>query len=41
MDILEGLDEVQKGVAHRAARLCRFNERKYEKQATAGFDFQL
>lgn len=41
MDILEELDEVQQGVAHRAARLYRFNERKYKKLAKAGFDFQV
>ena len=41
MDILEELDEVQQDVAHRAARLYRFNERKYRKLAKAGFDFQV
>ena len=41
MDILEELDELQEGVAHRAARLYRFNERKYKKLVKAGFDFQI
>ena len=41
MDILEELDEVQEGVAHRAARLYRFNEGKYRKLAGSGFDFRL
>ena len=41
MDILEELDKVQEGVAHRAARLYRFNERRYKKQVKAGFDFQI
>lgn len=41
MDILEELDEVQEGVAHRAARLYRFNERKYKKLTNAGFNFQI
>jgi 8-oxo-dGTP diphosphatase len=41
MDILEELDEVQQDVAHRAARLYRFNERKYKKLVKAGFHFQI
>ena len=41
MDILDELDEVEKDVAHRAARLYRFNERKYKKLIKAGFDFQI
>tara|TARA_R110002096_G_scaffold436038_2_gene665782 strand:+ start:45027 stop:45716 length:690 start_codon:yes stop_codon:yes gene_type:complete len=41
MDILDELDEVEKDVAHRAARLYRFNERKYKKLVKAGFDFQI
>ena len=41
MEILEELDEVQQDVAHRAARLYRFNERKYKKLVKAGFDFQI
>ncbi len=41
MAILEELDEVEQDVAHRAARLYRFNEREYKKLAKAGFDFQV
>jgi 8-oxo-dGTP diphosphatase len=41
MDILVELDEVQKDVSHRAARLYRFDERKYRKLVKAGFDFQI
>ncbi len=41
MDILDELDEVEKDVAHRAARLYRFNERRYKKLVKAGFDFKL
>jgi 8-oxo-dGTP diphosphatase len=40
MEILVELDEVEKGVAHRAARLYRFAERKYKRLVKAGFDFQ-
>lgn len=41
MDILDELEEVERDVAHRAARLYRFNERKYKKLVKAGFNFQL
>ena len=41
MDILLELDEVQQDVAHRAARLYRFDERRYKKLVKAGFDFQI
>ncbi len=41
MEILIELDEVEKGVAHRAARLYRFDERKYKRLVKAGFDFQI
>jgi len=34
-------DEVQQDVAHRAARLYRFDERKYRRLARAGFNFEL
>ena len=33
-------DEVQQDVAHRAARLYRFDERKYRRLAKAGFNFE-
>lgn len=41
MDLLKGLEEVQKDVAHRAARLYRFNERKYRQLVKKGFNFDL
>lgn len=41
MDLLEETDEVEQDVAHRAARLYRFDERKYKRLAKAGFHFEL
>lgn len=41
MDLLIETDEVEQGVAHRAARLYRFDERKYRRLAKAGFHFEL
>jgi 8-oxo-dGTP diphosphatase len=41
MDLLVETDEVQQDVAHRAARLYRFDERKYRRLAKAGFNFEL
>ena len=41
MDLLVETDEVQQDVAHRAARLYRFDERKYRRLARAGFNFEL
>jgi 8-oxo-dGTP diphosphatase len=41
MDLLVELDEVEQGVAHRAARLYRFDERKYKKLVKQGFNFEL
>lgn len=41
MDLLDETDEVQKDVNHRAARLYRFDERKYRRLRKAGFDFEL
>ena len=41
MDLLTETDEVQKDVAHRAARLYRFDERKCRRLAKAGFHFEL
>jgi 8-oxo-dGTP diphosphatase len=41
MDILIETDDVQQDVAHRAARLYRFDERKYRRLAKAGFNFEL
>ncbi len=41
MDLLIETNEVQQDVAHRAARLYRFDERKYRKLQRAGFNFEL
>ena len=41
MDLLIVTDEVQQDVAHRAARLYRFDERKYRRLVKAGFNFEL
>ena len=41
LDILEELDEVEQDVAHRAARLYRFDEKKYRQQVKDGFNFEL
>jgi len=41
MGILKELDEVQKGVAHRAARLYQFDETAYRKLQKKGLHFEL
>jgi ADP-ribose pyrophosphatase YjhB (NUDIX family) len=41
MDLLVETDELERDVAHRAARLYRFDERKYRRLAEAGFNFEL
>lgn len=41
MGLLEETDEVEQDVAHRAARLYRFDERKYKRLAKAGLHFEL
>jgi 8-oxo-dGTP diphosphatase len=41
MDLLIETDEVEQDVAHRAARLYRFDERKYRRQIKTGFNFEL
>ncbi|MDP6118152.1 MAG: NUDIX domain-containing protein [Planctomycetota bacterium] len=41
MDLLIELDEIEKGVAHRAARLYRFDRRKYRQLERKGFNFEL
>lgn len=41
MDLLIKLDEMQTGVAHRAARLYSFDEAKYTELKQAGFNFEL
>lgn len=40
-EFLEELDEVEQDVAHRAARLYRFDSRKYKQLEKAGFNFEL
>lgn len=41
LDILQELDEMQKGVPHRAARLYKFDERKYQRLVKRGHSFGL
>ena len=41
MDLLIELDEIQEGVAHRAARLYRFDEKKYGRLRKQGFNFEI
>jgi 8-oxo-dGTP diphosphatase len=41
MNLLQELDEVETGVAHRAARLYRFDKRKYQRLSKKGFDFEI
>lgn len=41
MDVLIETDNYQQGVAHRAARLYSFDEKKYERLVQQGFSFEL
>ena len=41
MDVLRELNEMQKGVPHRAARLYEFDEQKYKKLTKRGLSFEL
>ena len=41
MDVLRELGEMQKGVPHRAARLYKFDERKYNHMLKRGLSFEL
>jgi 8-oxo-dGTP diphosphatase len=41
MGLLIALDEVQKDVAHRAARLYRFDGKKYQQLQKRGFNFEI
>lgn len=41
MGLLVELDEVQQDVAHRAARLYRFDEEKYRRLRRKGFNFEI
>jgi 8-oxo-dGTP diphosphatase len=40
-DVLIELDEIQQDVAHRAARLYKFDDRKYRQLVKQGFNFEL
>ncbi len=40
-EFLEELDEVEQDVSHRAARLYRFDSKKYKQLEKAGFNFEL
>src|SRR5207253_4888637 len=41
MNFLVALDEVEKDVAHRAARLYRFDRKKYQQLQKRGFNFEI
>lgn len=41
MEILEKLDETQRGGAHRAPRLYRFDHKRYQKRREEGFVFEF
>jgi len=41
MGLLEELDETQQDVAHRAARLYRFDRKRYRQLTNSGFNFEL
>jgi 8-oxo-dGTP diphosphatase len=41
MGILVELDEIETDVAHRAARLYRFDKAKYDRLTRKGFDFEI
>jgi 8-oxo-dGTP diphosphatase len=41
MDLLIETDKMEQGVAHRAARLYRFDETKYQQLKLKGFNFEL
>jgi len=41
MGVLVETDEVQQDVAHRAARLYRFDEEKYRRLRKKGFNFEI
>jgi 8-oxo-dGTP diphosphatase len=41
MELLEELDEVEFDVAHRAARLYRFDRKRYQALVKQGFNFEI
>ncbi len=41
MEIVKETNEIEKDVAHRAARLYRFDKRKYDRLIKGGFNFEI
>jgi 8-oxo-dGTP diphosphatase len=41
MDLIVGTDEIEQNVRHRAARLYRFDRRRYDRLAKQGFSFAI
>lgn len=41
MEIVKETNEIEKDVSHRAARLYRFDERKYDRLTKRGFNFEV
>ena len=41
LGVLEELDEIEQDVAHRAARLYRFDKSKYDRLTRKGFNFEI
>ncbi|MDH5756060.1 MAG: NUDIX hydrolase [Nitrospinota bacterium] len=41
MGVLDELEEIETDVSHRAARLYRFNKKKYDRMAKRGFNFEI
>lgn len=41
LGVLEELDEIEQDVAHRAARLYRFDKNKYDRLTKKGFNFEI
>ena len=41
MELLQELDEIEQDVAHRAARLYRFDPKRYQRLTRKGFNFEL
>ncbi len=41
MDLLQELEQWEASVAHRAARLYRFDRRKYQRLCRKGYNFEV
>ena len=41
LNVLQELDEVETDVAHRAARLYRFNQKRYREMVKQGVNFEI